>query len=247
MRFLTTWILTILLGANLIACSDDSAVPSYEQARTEFFQQKKAEKSSSGFSKQDYAIMAKSAEKLRQALPNPGLLVGAKAPNFVLGNAYGNGIRLSDVLSKGPVILVFYRGAWCPFCNLHLNTLQKAMPLFEKYQAQLIAVTPQTPDKSLPQINKNALTFEVLSDLDDEVMYLYKMYHRVDDELNEVYRKNGIDIEAYNGAGRRVLPVPGTYIIDQNSVIRGVHADTDYKQRMEVSTILSILEEIQQQ
>ena len=147
-------------------------------------------------------------------------------------------------MKNGPVILSFYRGAWCPYCNLQLHTLHKSMPYFKKYGAQLILVTPQTPDKSREQIKKDKYPFEVLSDLDSKVMKQYKLLYKLDAELIRVYKKLGLDIESFNGKGRNVLPVPGTYIINQKSIIRAVHADVDYKERMEPQAIIDALKKL---
>lgn len=219
-------------------------VPSYQQALENFIAKGKKKKKGGGFSQSDKAVMKKSGEKLARQMPSPGLKVGDKAPDFVLKNAFGKKVKLSEVLKGGPVILSFYRGAWCPFCNLQLNVLHKSMPYFKKYGAQLILVTPQMPDKSKGQIEKAEYSFEVLSDLDSNVMKQYKLFYRPDDELVRVYKKNGLDIESFNGKGRNVLPVPGTYVIDKKSIIRAAYADTDYKKRMEPQAIIDALKQL---
>ena len=219
-------------------------VPSYQQARDHFKTQQKKNKKGGGISKGDMAIMKKSAEDLAKSMPSPGLKVGEVAPDFTLKNAFGKKIKLSSALKNGPVILSFYRGAWCPYCNLQLRTLHKSMPYFKKHGAQLILVTPQTPDKSREQIKKDKYPFEVLSDLDSKVMKQYKLFYKLDAELVRVYKKLGLDIESFNGKGRNVLPVPGTYIIDKKSIIRAVHADLDYKERMEPQAIIDALKKL---
>lgn len=111
------------------------SVPSYQQALDKFMgkqNQQKKQKKAGGFSKSDKATMKKSGEFLAKQMPSPGLKVGDKAPDFTLKNAFGKKVTLSKVLKKGPVILSFYRGAWCPFCNLQLHTLHKSMPAFKK-------------------------------------------------------------------------------------------------------------------
>lgn len=226
----------------LVQAADN--VPSYQQALDSFMDKSKKKKKAGGFSKSDRAIMKKSSEDLARNMPSPGLKVGDKAPDFSLRNAVGKEVVLSSVLKNGPVILSFYRGAWCPFCNLQLHVLHNSMASFKKYGAQLILVTPQTPDKSQGQIKKDKYTFEVLSDLDNKVMKDYKLFYELDAELVTVYKKNGLDIESFNGKGRNVLPIPGTYIIDKSSIIRAVHADTDYKKRMEPQAILDVLEKL---
>lgn len=222
--------------------ANETPLPSYEQQKRQFMEQRSSSPDAARFSPGDRRIMQQAAENLATRLPDPGLKVGARAPDFTLNNAFGSPLTLSEEWRKGPVILVFYRGAWCPFCNLHLRALQHSLPAFGRYGAQLIAVTPQQPDKSAAQIDKDGLPFEVLSDMDSAVMKAYGLYYELDPELAEVYLSHDLNVAEYNGEGRNVLPVPGTFIIDTRGVIRAVHADVDYKQRMEPEAILKAIE-----
>jgi peroxiredoxin len=194
------------------------------------------------FSADEQATMARAKAALAASLPNPGIQVGERAPDFTLPNAFGQKVNLYDELKKGPVVLVFYRGAWCPYCNLHLHALRESLPRFQALGAQLIAITPQTPDKSLEQFKAAPREFDVLSDLDSEVMRAYRLYFEVDHDLAEVYRKHGLDLIEYNGPGRNVLPAPGTFVIDRTGIVRAMQADTDYTQRMEPAAIVRALE-----
>ena len=232
---------SILFGPAGIALAD--GVPSYKQSLDGYIEQSSKEKSP--FSASDIAVMDKAGEALASSMPDPGIKVGEKAPDFVLNNALGQPVNLTAQLKQGPVILVFYRGAWCPFCNMHLHVLQKSLPEFDKYGAQLITVTPQMPDKSVEQFKQKGYPFEVLSDLDSKVMKAYRLYFELPDELVDVYKKHGLDIETFNGKGRNVLPVPGTFVIDTDGIVRAMHADTDYKQRMEPAAIIEALSKIQ--
>jgi peroxiredoxin len=218
-------------------------VPGYKQSLDGYIEQSNKEKSP--FSASDMAVMEKAGRELASSMPDPGIKVGEKAPDFVLNNALGQPVNLTAKLKQGPVVLVFYRGAWCPFCNMHLHVLQKSLPEFNKYDAQLITVTPQTPDKSVEQFKQKGYPFEVLSDLDSKVMKAYRLYFELPDELVDVYKKHGLDIETYNGMGRHVLPVPGTFVIDTDGIVRAMQADTDYKQRMEPAAIIEALSNIQ--
>lgn len=235
-------IIVTLLSAQLTHASANPN--SYMNALNQFVENSKS--TPSPLSAEEMAIMKNAAITLAKNLPDPGVKVGVKAPDFNLKNAFGKTITLKDELKKGPVILVFYRGAWCPYCNLHLHVLQKNLPEFAKYKAQLITVTPQTPDKSVEQIKKDGYPFEVLSDLDSKVMKAYKLYYELPEDLIIIYKKYGMDVEAFNGAGRNLLPVPGTFIIDTAGIVRAMHAETDYKQRMEPELIIKALQEISQ-
>lgn len=216
---------------------------SYQESLDRFMQQSKG--SRSPYSKDDMAVMENAAESLARSIPEPGIRTGQRAPDFSLKNAYGNEVILQNELKKGPVVLVFYRGAWCPFCNMHLHALQKSLPLINQLGAQLIAVTPQTPDKSDEQIKKDGFPFEVLSDLNSQVMKDYQLYFELPDDLVAVYKKLGLDIEAYNGKGRTVLPVPGTFVINQQGIVVARQAETDYKKRMEPADIIIALQKLQ--
>lgn len=231
----------LLIG---VYCINRSGVPSYQQALQVFLIKSKASGKGPKFSKEEYKLMADKAKELKSSMPNPGLKVGSQAPDFTLANAFGKSVRLSDHLEKGPVVLVFYRGAWCPFCNLHLHALHESLPRFKKLGASLILVTPQKPDKSAAQIKKDGYQFEVLSDLDSKVMQSYNLYFELDPQLVKLYKAKGLDIEAFNGKGRNVLPVPGSFVIAQNGTIVAMHADTDYKQRMEPADIIKALKNI---
>lgn len=193
------------------------------------------------------AAMDKAAQDLAAAMPEPGLRPGSRAPDFTLPDAFGKRIRLSELLAQGPVVLTFYRGAWCPYCNLQLKALKESLPHLQRYGAQLVAVTPQTPDHSAGQIEKDAYPFPILSDLDDRVMKAYNLYFEVPEELRKLYLQEfDFDLAAYNGKDRYGLPVPGTFVIDRQGVIRAAFADTDYTKRMEPAAIVEALATLQQ-
>jgi peroxiredoxin len=196
-------------------------------------------------SDKDRRRMAEAQEELEAQMPDPGLKIGETAPDFSLPNAHNKPIRLSDVLKQGPVVLTFYRGAWCPYCNLQLRALKESMPEMQSLGANLIAVTPQTPDVSLKQVEEGKFPFEILSDLDNSVMKNYKLYFELPQDLNELYLERfRFDLADYNGEGRYVLPVPGTYVIDSKGVVRAAYASVDYKKRMEPADIIAALKSL---
>lgn len=196
-------------------------------------------------SKEDWAIFEKDKKELAAKLPNPGLKVGDKAPDFKLKNAFGEKLSLSSMTKDGPVILVFYRGGWCSICNIQLNSLKASLPTFKKYGAKLLAITPQKPDRSVEQITKDGYPFEVLSDLDYSVIKNYNLYFEVPGYIKTIYKeKFGLDLADHNGKGRYGLPVPATYIIDKKGIIRAAYAKTDYTKRMEPKDILIALKKL---
>lgn len=168
------------------------------------------------------------------------LQVGDKAINFTLPNALGKNITLYDELEKGPVILMWYRGGWCPYCNMALHYMQEALPEFKKLGASLLAITPETPDNSMNTKEKNNLQFEVLSDLDNVVGYQYKVVFKLTDDVKEIY-ENGFGLSNYNGNDKGELPLAATYIIGQNKVIQYAFLDADYRNRAEPQDLLEHL------
>lgn len=234
----------ILLPAVHSAQEDASAVPSYADAVTAYEAGRKPGK----LSAEDRAVMQHSAAKLAERLPEPGLKVGEQAPDFTLPNALGKPVSLYGQLAKGPVVLTFYRGAWCPYCNLELKTLHGSLHHIEDLGARLIAVTPQQPDRSLEQVRKDSYPFEILSDLDSTVMRDYRLHFAVPEALSQLYRDRfGLDLADYNGPGRYELPVPGTFVIDRHGIVRAAFADTDYKRRMEPADIIAALHALENQ
>jgi peroxiredoxin len=239
LRSLPTLCLSIaLLPATLSAQEDVPPVPSYADAVVEL----KASRKPGKLSAENRAVMQRSAAELAEQLPDPGLKVGERAPDFTLPNAFGKPVSLSRQLAKGPVVLTFYRGAWCPYCNLELKALRGALPHMERLGARLVAVTLQQPDKALEQVKKDGYTFEILSDLDSAVMRDYRLHFVVPKALSDLYRDRfGLDLATYNGPGRYELPVPGTFVIDRHGIVRAAFADTDYKRRMEPADIIDTL------
>jgi peroxiredoxin len=234
-----------LITLLLTGCGDKQSsaeVANYSKAAAKYLE--KSKEAMKKMAPEDLAIMKKAGDDLARTMPKPGLNIGDKAPDFSLPDPDGNLVTLSDSLEKGHVVLVFYRGAWCPFCNMHLAVLNQSLAEIKRNGGQLLTVTPQKPDKSAAQIKKAGYPFPVLSDLDSSVMKAYNLYFEMDPQLVSVYNKLKLDIAEYNGEGRYVLPVPGTFIIDKNGIIRAQHATTDYKERMEPADIISELKKL---
>ncbi|MEG2593652.1 MAG: redoxin domain-containing protein [Bacteroides sp.] len=159
-----------------------------------------------------------------------GIRVGDKAPDFTLKDQNGKEVNLYQLLKKGPVVLNWYRGGWCPYCNLELKGLaDKAMEITQ-LGATLIALSPELPDRSLTTIEKNALPFTVLSDTDNNVARQYDLVFKLDTETANRYESK-FGLSQYNGNDNAELPIPATYIIDQKGIIRYAFVNPDYKKR----------------
>ena len=169
--------------------------------------------------------------------------IGDQAPDFVLSNATGQAIQLSNLLEKGPVVLTWYRGGWCPYCNLTLQYLQQSLPAIQAAGGQLVALTPELPDQSLSTAQKHDLTFEVLSDVGNVVARNYGIVFKLIPEVAAIYQK-AFDLHAYNGDETDELPLAATYVIDQAGVIQYAFLDAEYRNRAEPSDILSALNRI---
>lgn len=189
-------------------------------------------------------LYAQSIYELEESHVAQGLKVGDLAPDFSLLDATGKRVTLSRELAKGPIIIDFYRGGWCPYCNLELRAYQRALPKIQELGAQLIAISPQTPDASLSTQEKNNLEFAVLSDKDGKVANQYQLVFKLQDYLIELYKQSGFDLELSNGNEKWELPKPATYVLDQNGIIAFAHVSSDYKERTDPAEILTVIKNL---
>ena len=167
---------------------------------------------------------------------------GDKAPEFSLPNALNKEVTLNSLLQKGKVVLVFYRGNWCPYCNLQLNLYQKSLDEIEKLGALLVAVSPQTPDNSLNMTEKNELKFEVLSDVGNKVTRQYTKVFRFSDAGFDILKELGYDFNSFYGNDSREIPVPAVFVINQKGIITFAKTEGgDYRNRVEIEEILNAL------
>ncbi len=168
------------------------------------------------------------------------LNVGDRAPNFELNNALGEPVKLYDYLEKGKVILTWYRGGWCPYCNLTLHQLQQELPNFEANGANLLALTPELPDKSMTTAEKHELKFEVLSDIGNKIAREYGIVFKLTDDVADAYNES-FGVNEYNGDDSNELPLAATYIIGQDGTIEYAFLDADYRNRAEPAELTEFL------
>ncbi len=168
------------------------------------------------------------------------LKVGDKAPNFELSNASGKPVKLSALLEKGPVVVTWYRGAWCPYCNIALKGFQKVLPEIKAEGASLVAISPQTPDNSAATVEKDALGFEVLSDKGNKTAHAFGVAYKVPAVIVD-QMKGRLDLSKFNGDSSNELPLGATYVIDKEGVIRYAFVDADYRKRAEPSAVVAAL------
>jgi peroxiredoxin len=186
------------------------------------------------------AIMQRHIDQLRSGtIVRTMLKVGDRAPAIVLKNAKGVTVDVSKLLKKGPVIVAFYRGGWCPYCNLELRAYQEILPEIVAAGASLVAISPEKPDDTLSTAEKNALTFEVLSDVGQRVGRAFGLVYEFTEELKSAYRGFDLDIPAHNGTpGEWALPVSATYVIDRDGSIIYAYTDVDYRDRADPREVL---------
>jgi peroxiredoxin len=190
-----------------------------------------------------FAVFNNDATGLAEEFPSPlKLKRGDQAPAFALPNAKGQTVLLEDALQQGPVVLTFYRGVWCPYCNLQLKQYQQILPQIHEAGARLIAVSPMTPDKSLSMEETNALQFDVLSDIGNLVARLYTSVFRYSDASLQAMQDLGYDFFSFYGDNSAELPVPATFVIDRDRTIRFASSrGGDYRERVEAQAILDAL------
>lgn len=169
---------------------------------------------------------------------HPGVKVGDTLPEFHLSDAVGQEVNSADLLSHGPLLITFYRGEWCPFCNLALAAMQKHHDDFQAKGVTLVAISPELPDQSLSTTEKHALKFPVLSDVGNKFARQLGIVFAQPDSLRPVFQAFGHDLQARNGDDSLEVPVPATLLVDQNGVVRNAYIESDYSKRLEPSTAL---------
>ena len=171
-----------------------------------------------------------------------GLKVGAQAPDFKGIGQYGDSIHLRTLLKKGPVVLIFYRGVWCPVCIRYLSNLQDSLSYLEKRGCTVLAVTPEISESIAKTSEKTAADFILLADKDEEIMRSYDVWFDVTPYYQTKVRVGRLtDVAANNGKDRARLPIPATFIIDQKGIILYKHFDLNYKKRASVREIIEHL------
>lgn len=172
------------------------------------------------------------------------LNLGDRALDFQLPNVRGGTTGLYEMLEQGPVVLSFYRGGWCPYCNLEFKALSDVLPQIHALGARLIGVSPELPDGSLDTVDKYQLPFEVLSDVGNVVARQYGIVMDVPAIIRPLYLQWGLNVPAVNGDDSWELPVPATYVINSDGRIACAYINKDYTRRLEPDNIIDVLEKL---
>lgn len=163
---------------------------------------------------------------------------GDPAPEFTLPDARGTEVSLSDLLAVGHVVVTFYRGSWCPYCNLQLAAYQEILDDLGAAGAQLVAISPELPDGSLSFVERQQLSFTVLSDVGNSVAKRYGVTVTLDGTVRETYETAGVDLPTINGDDSWGLPAPSTFVIDMDGIVRFALIGADYRRRLEPTALL---------
>jgi len=181
-----------------------------------------------------------------QALVTSGIAdkavkVGDLAPPFELPDATGRRVQLDELLKHGPVVLVFYRGLWCPFCNLTLAALQRELGRIHEAGGTLVGVSPQTPSATDRTAQQLSLDFPVLSDAGNVAARMYGLVFALAEEMRPIYGALGVDLPSANGDDSYELPLASTFVIGRDRRIAYAHVDADYTRRVEPSAVTQVL------
>ena len=189
------------------------------------------------------AVFDRSIENLLdEGVPSDSVQPGDRLESFTLNDATGQLVSLDQLVSSGPAVIVFYRGGWCPYCNLALRTYQRELlPQLERFDARLVAISPQTPDQSLSTVEKAELSFTVLSDPASQLAARVGIAFQQADDVLAAQRQLGLDLAQVNAEGATRLPRPTVLVVDRDRVVRFVDVQLDYTARTEVADIIAAL------
>lgn len=201
--------------------------------------------------KKDGAMMKDDAMKMDaskivtvEEAAKTALNVGAVMPEFTLNDSLGKSVMSSELLKKGNLVVVFYRGAWCPFCNKYLHTLQQNLTQIRANGGDLVAISVEPADRSMAVAKKNELLFTVLSDPDLTVARKFGIVYQLPPEIDEKYKGFGIDLVKYNSTEKPELPISATYVVNKKGQIVFAHIEPDYKKRADPTAIIEALVKI---
>jgi peroxiredoxin len=178
------------------------------------------------------------AELIASGQAERALKEGDRAPSFALPDAQGSLVSSQQLLAQGPLVLTFYRGIWCPYCNLDLQAIEEVAPRIHALGATLAAVSQQSASNSRRSQSENNLSFPILNDKGGETAAAFGIRFRLSDDLIEIYKRLKIDLSQFNGESSWTLPMPARYVIGQDAVIAYAEVNPDYTRRPEPEELL---------
>ncbi|MCQ8239741.1 peroxiredoxin-like family protein [Rhizosaccharibacter radicis] len=184
------------------------------------------------------------AQLIASGAASRALKAGDRMPSFTLPDHEGRPVSSSELLARGPLMVSFYRGVWCPYCNMELQALQAALPEFEALGASLVAISPQTAANSRKSVRENKLDFPILSDAGNEVAAAFGLRFALPDYLVELYTSLKNDLPGFNGDPSWTLPMPGRFAVGQDGTVLYAEVNPDYTRRPEPEEALPALRRV---
>ena len=189
-----------------------------------------------------HPIMERATQELIASGQATGALkAGDKAPHFILNDALDQPVSSRELLARGPLVISFYRGVWCPYCNFELQALETALPAIREAGASLVAISPQIAVNSLKSMRNNHLTFPILGDTHNDVAAAFGIRYALPNYLVELYKRLKNHLPAFNGDDSWTLPIPARYVIAPNGNIVYAEVNPDYTHRPEPEDLLPVL------
>jgi peroxiredoxin len=182
------------------------------------------------------------AELIASGQAARAIKAGDRAPHFNLKDQDGNDVSSAALLVKGPLVVTFYRGVWCPYCNIELQAINEVLPQIQTYGANVVAISPQTPVNSRKSVRTNELGFPVLSDVNGQTGADFGLRFALPDYLVELYRNLKNDLPAFNNDPSWTLPMPARYVIGQDGIVLYSEVNPDYTRRPDPSHMFPVLE-----
>lgn len=237
--------------ALLVACGNDQQASKKDASRdndTIPSLQAKLDSRKAAFTESAHPDMVNTFERGFAEVAESGVLESAlregdMAPMFSLPGATGDTVALGELLARGPIVIVWYRGGWCPYCNIQLNDMQVVLPRLRELGAELVAISPEMPDSALSTKERSALAFPVLSDPGNEIARQFGIVYSIPADVRQAF-EGMLDIPSYNGDSSWELPLAVTYVIDRDGVIRYAFVDPDYRKRAEPSAVIAALQRL---
>jgi peroxiredoxin len=191
-----------------------------------------------------WAVMKQAtADLIATGQAERALKAGDRMPAFTLPGPDGKPVSSSDLLARGPLVITFYRGVWCPFCNAELQALEEALPEMTAAGASLVAISPESAANSRKSIRQNELSFPILTDLGNEVAHAFGLRFKLPEELVAIYKGFGNDLAIVNGEPSWTLPMPGRYVVAKDGLVVYAEVNADYTKRPEPSEMMPALRE----
>jgi peroxiredoxin len=257
MKCFARHLLFCLLALIGVSCSDggeavrqqSATVPKSQQAQAPATLAAKLEAqraaSATNISEEAKAIMAEADRALQKSgIHERAVNVGQRVPLFELPDHTGSVVRMYEFLEKGPVVLMFYRGGWCPYCNLQLQAMEAEAAEIKELGATLLAITPDLADDTAQSVTEHALSFPVLTDKDNKAARAFGLVFQLSPELNQLYGSFGINLKQRHESEQNELPLTATYVIARNGVVRYAFLDTAYYHRAEPADVVAAVSEV---